>query len=62
MSKRIKPVTDYPLTESFTATPADERAALARIYRRLEDWLLTRPAFSPIMVVPQQDNQKGRGT
>lgn len=59
---RSKPISEYPVVETFTATPAEEQDALARIYRLLENFLLTHPVFTPIMVVQEhQDSQKGRG-
>jgi len=68
MSKRIKPFDQYPITETFAASDDEADAALATVYRKLEEYaasqdsLLTLAPFSPKIAVEPQTNGKGRGT
>lgn len=57
---RAAQLADTPVVETFIATPDEERIALARIYRLLENWALTHPEI-PLMIRVPQATEKGRG-
>lgn len=61
MTPKVKPISEYPIVETFIATPDEERVTLSDLYKKLENWALTHPLIPLMIRVPQTTEEKGRG-